>query len=115
MVINDIKPALPDKCFIYSFVRATTAVNLKGCFKDLFCSEFIIKPQYSINKNFNAQLLKKWNYNGDITESLDSAEVVNLTNPFAAEPDRKSSILEFLVDNLSNKCKTFNRNDHSKQ
>ncbi len=80
IVINEIKRSLPDKCIIYNLVRVETESHLKNLLHDAMCKIFVVKPEYLSNKKINEY---NWNYSLSITESLNTLEMIKMSNPFA--------------------------------
>lgn len=81
-VIDEIKPVLLDKCIVYSFVRTESPHHLKNLLGNKIN---IIKPSYLINLNVTE--IPKWNYSLELSECLLDEEMVEVTNPFAANND----------------------------
>ena len=80
-VIDEIKPVLPKKCIIYSFVRTIPQNRLKNLIKPDDIA-YIFKPNYTYNPNPHEKQMK-WNFSLDISESLYKYEMFSLTNPLS--------------------------------
>ncbi len=80
-MIDEIKPVLPKKCIIYSFVRTIPQNRLKNLIRPDDVT-YIFKPNYTYNPNPHEKQMK-WNYSLDIIESLYKYEMFSLTNPMS--------------------------------